>query len=220
MNRETWLNEMAALMSPRFEQLGHPLPAFRVSIGFTSQGIGGSANGECWDKRTTADERYTILIHPAEASSMAIAAILAHELNHAAVGLREGHKGKFAVMMKAMGFERPFTCSKPGPEFVEWVQPLIDKLGDIPHSPLVVRQAQTRVKLVKREGGGVVPQEAPQGAPESEAGEPESNRPPKQTTRLHKAACGECGYTVRVTSKWLDVGPPHCPQHGAMVAEV
>lgn len=34
----------------------------------------------------------------------------------------------------------------------------------------------------------------------------------KQTTRLLKAQCGECGYTVRVTQKWLDIsGAPLCP---------
>jgi len=39
----------------------------------------------------------------------------------------------------------------------------------------------------------------------------------KQTTRLLKAECPLCGYTVRVTKKWVDeVGAPHCPAHGAM----
>jgi len=35
---------------------------------------------------------------------------------------------------------------------------------------------------------------------------------PKQTTRLIKCQCGECGYTVRTTSKWIDLGgAPICP---------
>jgi hypothetical protein len=39
----------------------------------------------------------------------------------------------------------------------------------------------------------------------------------KQTTRLLKAECPMCQYTVRITRKWLDdVGPPHCPNHGPM----
>ena len=39
----------------------------------------------------------------------------------------------------------------------------------------------------------------------------------KQTTRMLKAECGNCGYTVRITRKWVDhVGPPHCPDHGEM----
>lgn len=33
----------------------------------------------------------------------------------------------------------------------------------------------------------------------------------KQTTRLKKCECPECGYTVRVTAKWLDMGAPLCP---------
>ena len=35
--------------------------------------------------------------------------------------------------------------------------------------------------------------------------------PKKQTTRLIKCACPECGYTVRTTQKWLDVATPICP---------
>lgn len=33
---------------------------------------------------------------------------------------------------------------------------------------------------------------------------------PKQSTRLLKAWCTECGYTVRVTRKWLDIAAPTC----------
>lgn len=33
----------------------------------------------------------------------------------------------------------------------------------------------------------------------------------KQGTRLLKCECGSCGYVVRVTQKWLDVGLPVCP---------
>lgn len=30
-------------------------------------------------------------------------------------------------------------------------------------------------------------------------------------TRQRKLACGRCGYTVRVTRKWIQVGLPTCP---------
>jgi hypothetical protein len=34
----------------------------------------------------------------------------------------------------------------------------------------------------------------------------------KQSTRLVKCTCGSCGYTLRVTAKWLDFsGAPFCP---------
>jgi hypothetical protein len=32
-----------------------------------------------------------------------------------------------------------------------------------------------------------------------------------QTTRLLKASCNECGYTIRLTQKWVAVGLPTCP---------
>ena len=36
----------------------------------------------------------------------------------------------------------------------------------------------------------------------------------KQSTRLIKCECGECGYTVRTTQKWLVFGAPLCPCNG------
>ena len=44
--------------------------------------------------------------------------------------------------------------------------------------------------------------------------------PPKQATRLIKVSCGHCGYSVRITRKWLDeAGPPCCPEHGGPLEE-
>jgi hypothetical protein len=43
----------------------------------------------------------------------------------------------------------------------------------------------------------------------------------KQTTRLVKCECLTCHYPVRTTRMLLESkGPPHCPQHGEMVAYV
>lgn len=33
----------------------------------------------------------------------------------------------------------------------------------------------------------------------------------KQTTRMLKLACPDCGYGVRTTQKWIEVGLPRCP---------
>jgi hypothetical protein len=37
---------------------------------------------------------------------------------------------------------------------------------------------------------------------------------PTQTTRMLKAVCPACGYTVRLTKKWADLGLPLCHQDG------
>jgi hypothetical protein len=35
---------------------------------------------------------------------------------------------------------------------------------------------------------------------------------PKQSTRMLKCECSSCGYTIRITRKWLSLaGPPICP---------
>lgn len=34
---------------------------------------------------------------------------------------------------------------------------------------------------------------------------------PKQSTRMLKVECPGCGYTVRTTRKWLEIGTPRCP---------
>ena len=48
-------------------------------------------------------------------------------------------------------------------------------------------------------------------------GPPERSQRAKQTTRLIKVLCRDCGYVARVSRKWLDdVGEPLCPQHGKM----
>lgn len=48
-----------------------------------------------------------------------------------------------------------------------------------------------------------------------------SSGPKRQGTRMKKCLCEECGYTVRVSQKWLDEGTPHCHDlsHGQMISE-
>jgi hypothetical protein len=218
MNRETWLNEMAARFAPSFAALGHPLPPFRVSVGFTSQGMNTNAVGECWDKSASTDGRFEIFISPSTSDSLDAAYILAHELVHIAVGIDQGHKGDFAKVALALGFTRPLTHKAPPTELLlTMLQPAIDALGPIPHARMNWRGASAGGERkprpnVDRKAGGITPREP--------SDEPASTRPPKQTARLIKAACNDCGYTVRVTSKWLEIGPPHCPVHGAMATDI
>jgi hypothetical protein len=39
----------------------------------------------------------------------------------------------------------------------------------------------------------------------------------KQTTRMLKATCPKCGYAVRTTRRWLELGAPLCPSGDRMV---
>lgn len=222
MNRETWLNLMADKMAPRFQELGYPLPKFRVAVGWTSSGKVSHVGGECWHSSASADSVFEILVAPILDDSMKIAAVLAHELCHAASGFEHGHRGAFAKNMKLLGMVPPMTSSIPGPAFMAWVQPFIDELGAIPHAKIMLdareREAR-RERPAKPEDQEDDQQEDDQDEQRPFVGG-SSNQKKKQTTRLKKAECSQCGYTVRVTQRWLEVGPPHCPQHGAMDVDV
>lgn len=208
-NRETWLNQLAQRMAPRFEELGYPLPAFRVSTGFTSGGKSSKANGEAWHKSRSADGHYEIFITPDVADPLEAAAILGHELNHTASGFKHKHKGLFATNMVKLGYVRPFTSSVPGDAFKAWVQPFLEELGALPHAPLMFRS------LMNGGAGG-----AGEGEGDEDGGS--SNEKKKQSTRMLKAACSHqvdgkaCGYTVRLTKKWAKELGACCPAHGPM----
>ena len=39
----------------------------------------------------------------------------------------------------------------------------------------------------------------------------------KQSTRMLKCMCNDCGYIAYTSGKWLaEMGAPHCPDHGEM----
>lgn len=221
MDREGWLNALAAMFAPRFEELGYPLPKFRVSVGFCSTGARSSTAAQCWHSKCSQDNTFEIFIMPDQVEPYMVACHLWHELTHAAVGFEHGHKGAFATVCKFIGLNAPMTSTTPGEKFNEYVKPFLDKLGPMPHAKLtfdrgmVIKTPRLRVGVDESgdDDDGEEIEVSPVGG--------RSTAPPKQTTRLKKCECKAegCGYTVRVTQKWLEVGPPHCPLHGAMEVE-
>lgn len=220
MNRETWLNLLAEKMAPRFVELEKPIPRFRVAVGWTSAGKSSKVGGECWHSSNSSDGVFEVLVAPILDDSMHVAAVLAHELSHAAAGFKHGHKGDFAKLVSDLGMVKPFTQSVAGPSFEAWVKPFLDELGPLPHAKINLRPERSPV-----EGEG-------DGEGEGEGGS--SNQKKKQTTRMLKAACAHsvtvgddgqecdakpCGYTVRLTKKWALKLGACCPVHGAMEIE-
>lgn len=208
-NREAWLNYVAQRMAPMFQQLAAPLPEkVRIAIGFTSTGKRGNRIGECWDNRCSVDGHFEIFIRPDLTESedmmpLQVAAILAHELVHAAVGIPAGHGPDFRRVAKGLGLQGKMTATVPGPDFEAAIAPILADAGPLPHGRLKTSADAPR-------GPG-------EGEGEGEGGEVKTTGPKKQTKRHIKCLCTECGYTARTSRKWLDqVGPPHCPAHGQM----
>ncbi|MDV5825726.1 transcription elongation protein SprT [Sphingobium naphthae] len=141
-NRESWLNQVAIGMAPLFDALEAPLPdRIRVAIGFTSAGRKGKAIGECWDNRRSADGHFEIFIRPdlahePGAMPAQIAAILAHELVHAAVGIAAGHGKAFKRIALGLGLVGPMRATTPGDTFLATVGPILSTVGPLPHARL------------------------------------------------------------------------------------
>ena len=96
-----------------FARLDAPLPAqLSIAIGFTSRGRRSRNIGECWDNQCSEDRHFEIFIRPDVGESkdlmpMQVAAILGHELVHAAVGVAAGHRKEFRRVARGIGLVGP-----------------------------------------------------------------------------------------------------------------
>lgn len=187
--REEWLTFVCNELRPAFAAVHAPIPLkVRFALGFTSAGYRSKAIGECWATTASGDNTAEIFIKPDQDSPVKVAGILAHELVHAAVGVKEGHKGRFRTVCKALGFTKKMREALPDKEMQRVVMdPIIKKAGPLPHKKMSFTSGKK-----------------------------------KQGTRLLKAECATCGYTVRITAKWLELGAPYCGHikgHGRLVCE-
>lgn len=179
-NREAWLTALVSEIRPAFEAIGFPLPALiRVTCGFPSRHARSlnRAIGEHWSPSASSDGTHEILISPVEDDPVKVAAILFHELSHAACG--NTHRGDFVAAVRMLHLEGKPTSTFAGQKFHDEWSALIDSLGPYPHAALRVG-ADRKV----------------------------------QSTRMLKACCPQCGYTIRLTAKWQALGLPICPVDG------
>lgn len=186
VNREHWLNEIAAKLIPEIEKVtGKKTPPFLISTGFPSRNalsIKRRTIGQCWDGMVSEDGRSQLFISPVLGDPMEIAATVGHELVHANIGTKYKHNSReFIRAVRGIGLEGKPTATYAGGKFIEIVGPMLEGMPEYPHSKLV---ASTLKK--------------------------------PQATRLLKVSCAQCGYIARVTAKWLnDAGSPLCPVHKA-----
>lgn len=196
-SREAWLKSATDMLRPYFDECGFPIPdKMRFAIAFPSTGRHGKRVGELWHSSTSADESFELVIRADIAAPVDVLGVLAHELVHAVLPPDAGHGKLYRDAALKIGLEGKMRHAMPGALLRDKLAAIADALGPLPHARLHLEKG--------RDGKGPI------------------DRPKKQKARLLKASCGGdgCGYTVRVTAKWVaDLGPPHCPKHGAMTVE-
>jgi hypothetical protein len=203
--REQWLGRAIEMMRPEFAAAGAPLPEnLAVSCSWPS-GNPRTVIGECWVAEASSRGYVEVFISPVldqVAGVQGVLVTLRHELVHAAG--RRGHGKEFRALAVELGLTGPMTATVASPElldFINWT--LLPQLGQYPHGAITGR------------GEIVVPPTEPGDKPIILRPD---DRPKKQSTRMLKAECPECGYTIRLTKKWADVGLPSCPTDGGALA--
>lgn len=193
-HREAWLQDVVKRLRPGFKRYGHEIPAaVRVSCGFPSvRGLG--------TKKRRLGECWSDTSSADGHIEIMVSPTLADPVR--VVGVLTHELIHAAVGLKA----------GHGPLFRE----LATNLG------LEGKMTATEEgELFKRYVAPII--EAAGPYPHAELTGGQSSGPKKQSIRMLKATCpeDECGYTVRITRKWLDAcGAPICPVHETQMEEV
>lgn len=149
INREHWLNKAADAHIKLLEDVtGNVMPKFNISCGWPSRGALSMSKpviGQCWDGYIS-DGVAQLFISPRIADPTQVAATVAHELIHNAIGTKCGHRGKFPATATAIGLVGKPTATYAGEDYKKWVDPILKKLGGYPHSimsPSATMKTQT-----------------------------------------------------------------------------
>ena len=153
MTREEYLGLVIERLAPLFEGAGAPLPAdIRVSVGFPSTAARARRKrrlGECWSPEQSAAKRHEIFISPVLGDAPEALAVLVHELVHAAVGVKDGHRGRFPKLAKKLGLLPPMRSTTAGPALKARLNDLLSSLGPYPHAALDASKPETKVQKTR-----------------------------------------------------------------------
>lgn len=207
--RESWLRAATNELRPYFASAGYSIPEnIRFAIGFTSTGRKGNRQSESWHASSSADSTYEIFIRPDIAEPIKVLSKLVKELVHTTLPDGSGHGQLFRNAALKIGLLPPMRNAEPAPHLIQRLDELKTLLGPLPHEKLDIgANPLTEVNPTKPVSTKSVP----------------LNGQKEQKSRMFKATCAasNCDFLVRVTAqKVREIGPPHCPKHGAMLVHL
>ena len=136
--RESWLQAAIALLRAMFAANHFVVPDCQVSCGFTSTGVRSGHIGQCWSKKSAANEVNQIFISPTLSSAFEVIDTLTHELVHAVDDCQHKHGKDFKKIALKMGMQGPMRSAGAGPELKAKLNTLLEQLGPYPHGHLKV----------------------------------------------------------------------------------
>lgn len=183
--REAWLVEMSTRLAPLFEAHGYPLPRLRIACGFPSKRPNNGTRNQAIGQCWS---------HRSSADGtveLMVSPVLSSPMRVADVLAHE-------LVHAAVGVE----CGHKGP--FKMLARAIGLEGKL--TATIAGEAFKRTVQPMLDAVGPYPH-----APLDARGD--SSGPKKQSTRMLKVACPDCGYTVRLSRTWLEQGAPLCPVH-------
>lgn len=196
--REAWLEAAITMFRPMFAQVGFPLPELiHVSVGF---GFGTKAEskhiaGQTTHTSVSADGANHVFISPEVDDTAYVLALMLHELAHCALDNADGHKGRFAEIMTALGMTSPFTQAVPDISLAAELMVIAEELGAYRHAKLDMVLLRSPVKV----------------GPDGQVAPRPTSGPKAQTNRHVKLSCAEHShYSLRMSRSTFELGAPLC----------
>src|SRR3990167_8064472 len=156
MTREQWLDSAVEQFRERVELACEArLGAVKVSVGFPSKRATSAKNkavGQCWHHELVKQDAAHVFISPLVADPVIVLGIGLHELCHAALPAKTGHKAAFAMAIKSLGLEGKPTSTVVGAELADRLNDeALPVLGPYPHQAFDVstlaKKQSTRLRL-------------------------------------------------------------------------
>ncbi len=180
--REDWLTDAVGQLRPIFDLIGRSLPTgIRVATGHPLNFKRNRRLGDCHAAGDSADKSIEICISPTIAKPLEVFTVLLSQLCRATSGALT-YGAAYGVVATEMGLVPTNTETLDAWKTCKGNAQFAALYGD-----MIV-------------GLGDYPH-APLGVADTRT----------QSTRMLKAFCPECSYTVRLTSKWAAMGLPSCP---------
>jgi predicted RNA-binding Zn-ribbon protein involved in translation (DUF1610 family) len=181
--REAWMLAAVPALVELITKAGGPefiVPLVSVGFPYRARGSkkGGKAIGQCWT--IPGDKGSHVFVHPCLDEPVRVLDVLLHELIHASVGLKCGHRGRFKHVATQVGLVGEMTATVAGEALEATLKGLAEDLGAFPHRKLDPTEAT---------GAG---------------------NPKKQGTRMRKYTCPHCGQIIRAACDDLEATCKAC----------
>lgn len=184
INREEWLTRvMQRDIMPLIAANGGKVSKLRVSVGWPKGSRGGKTAESIGQcwDPVHSADGHYEVFVSPKLGAFEAIEVLVHEAVHVGAGTECAHRGAFKTIAKAVGLEGKMTATLAGENLAKQIRAWIADMPEYPHGPMT-----DGIK------GG-------------------AGKEKKPGSRLIKAFCEGCEYTMRIAQTWLDIALPTCP---------